>query len=239
MKSGDTCEIFTSKVESAGPSRDWLQFVESPRARNKIKQWFSRERKDEMAEAGKEAIARAIRKQNLPLQRLLTHEVLASVADEQRHHDVDGLYAAVGEGHISAQHVVSRLIALSGGEDGATEDLAEATLPGIEHSRQRRQQGDPGVIVKGMDDVWVKLARCCTPVPGDEIMGFITRGNGVSVHRTDCTNAKSLQRESERFIEVSWASSSNNLFLVQIQVEALDRNRLLSRWATRPTWRTS
>ncbi len=228
LETGDVVEVLTSKAESAGPSRDWLGFVRSPRARNKIKQWFSRERKDEMAESGKEAIARAIRKQNLPLQRLLTHEVLASVADEQRHHDVEGLYAAVGEGHISAQHVVARLIALSGGEDGATEDLAEATLPGPDRARERRHKGDPGVVVKGMDDVWVKLARCCTPVPGDQIMGFITRGNGVSVHRTDCTNATSLQRESERLIEVSWAASSNNLFLVQIQVEALDRNRLLS-----------
>ena len=226
LETGDVVEVLTSKAEGAGPSRDWLGFVRSPRARNKIKHWFSRERKEEMAEAGKEAIARAVRKQNLPLQRLLTHEILASVADEQRLNDVDALYAAVGGGHVSAQHVVSRLLAISGGEEGATEDLAEATMPGP--VRRRRQKGDPGVTVKGMDDVWVKLARCCTPVPGDEIMGFITRGNGVSVHRKDCTNATSLQREPERLIDVSWAPSSNNLFLVQIQVEALDRNRLLS-----------
>ena len=226
LETGDVVEVLTSKAEGAGPSRDWLGFVRSPRARNKIKHWFSRERKEEMAEAGKEAIARAVRKQNLPLQRLLTHEILASVADEQRLNDVDALYAAVGGGHVSAQHVVSRLLAISGGEEGATEDLAEATMPGP--VRRRRQKGDPGVTVKGMDDVWVKLARCCTPVPGDEIMGFITRGNGVSVHRKDCTNATSLQREPERLIDVSWAPRSNNLFLVQIQVEALDRNRLLS-----------
>ncbi|MET4078750.1 bifunctional (p)ppGpp synthetase/guanosine-3',5'-bis(diphosphate) 3'-pyrophosphohydrolase [Janibacter sp. UYMM211] len=227
LETGDVVEVLTSKAEGAGPSRDWLSFVRSPRARNKIRHWFSRERKEEMAEAGKESIARVIRKQNLPLQRLLTHESLASVADELRHPDVDGLYAAVGEGHVSAQHVVSRLIASAGGREGATEDLAEATMPGPIATR-RRSAGDPGVVVKGMDDVWVKLARCCTPVPGDEIMGFITRGNGVSVHRTDCTNAGSLRREAERLIDVEWTSSSNNLFLVQIQVEALDRSRLLS-----------
>ena len=200
--------------------------MRSARARNKIKHWFSKERREEMVDSGKEAIAKVMRKQNLPLQRLLTVESLTSVASELRRQDVDGLYAAVGEGHVSAQHVVSRLIAAAGGEDGATEDLAEATLPGP--TGHRRSGSDPGVIVKDVEDMWVKLAKCCTPVPGDEIMGFITRGNGVSVHRTDCTNAKSLQKESERFIDVEWAPSSSSLFLVQVQVEALDRSALLS-----------
>ncbi|GAA3614586.1 GTP pyrophosphokinase [Marihabitans asiaticum] len=225
LETGDVVEILTSKAEGAGPSRDWLGFVRSPRARNKIRHWFSRERREEMADAGRDAIAKAIRKQNLPLQRLLTHDILASVTDELRHPDVDGLYAAVGEGHVSAQHVVSRLLAAAGGRDGASEDLAEATVP---TPVSRRRTGDPGVIVKGMDDVWVKIARCCTPVPGDDIMGFITRGNGVSVHRRDCTNAGSLEREAERLIDVAWSGSSDNLFMVQIQVEALDRSGLLS-----------
>ncbi|NYF96706.1 RelA/SpoT family protein [Janibacter cremeus] len=226
LDNGDAVEVLTSKAEGAGPSRDWLNFVRSARARNKIKQWFTKERREEMVDSGKEAIAKVVRKQNLPLQRILSVESLTSVASELRRQDVDGLYAAVGEGHVSAQHVVSRLIAAAGGEDGATEDLAEATLPGP--PRHRRSDADPGVVVKGVDDMWVKLAKCCTPVPGDAIMGFITRGNGVSVHRTDCTNAKSLQKESERFIEVEWAPSSSSLFLVQVQVEALDRSALLS-----------
>ena len=226
LENGDAVEILTSKAEGAGPSRDWLKFVRSARARNKIKHWFSRERREEMAEVGKEAIAKVVRKQNMPLHRIVTVESLTAVASELRRQGVDGLYAAVGEGQVSAQHVVERLLAAAGGKDGATEDLAEATLPGP--VERRRRNGDPGVVVKGMDDVWAKLARCCTPVPGDEIMGFITRGEGVSVHRTDCPNAQSLRKESERIIEVEWAPSSSSLFLVQIQVESLDRSGLLS-----------
>lgn len=227
LENGDVVEVLTSKADGAGPSRDWLTFVKSPRARNKIRQWFSKERREEMIEAGKDAIAKAMRKEGLPLTRLLTVETLTGLASELRYQDIDALYAAVGEGHVSAQHVVGRLVASLGGEDGASEDLAEATMPTQSRS-MRRRSGDPGVVVVGAADVWVKLARCCTPVPGDPIMGFITRGNGVSVHRTDCTNAESLLKHSDRLIEVEWAPTSGSVFLVQLQVEALDRNRLLS-----------
>jgi guanosine-3',5'-bis(diphosphate) 3'-pyrophosphohydrolase len=226
LENGDVVEVLTSKADGAGPSRDWLTFVKSPRARNKIKQWFSKERRDEMIESGKEAIAKAMRKEGLPLQRLMSVETLTGLASELRYQDIDALYAAVGEGHVSAQHVVGRLVASLGGEEGASEDLAEATIPS--GRTMRRRSGDPGVVVVGTADVWVKLARCCTPVPGDPIMGFITRGNGVSVHRTDCTNAESLLSQPDRLIEVEWAPSAASVFLVQLQVEALDRNRLLS-----------
>ncbi len=225
LENGDVVEVLTSKADGAGPSRDWLTFVKSPRARNKIRQWFSKERREEMIETGKDAIAKAMRKEGLPLQRLLTVETLTGLASELRHPDIDALYAAVGEGHVSAQHVVGRLVVSLGGEEGASEDLAEATTP---TRSMRRRTGDPGVVVVGTADVWVKLARCCTPVPGDAIMGFITRGNGVSVHRTDCTNAESLLSQPDRMIEVEWAPSAASVFLVQLQVEALDRNRLLS-----------
>ena len=225
LENGDVVEVLTSKADGAGPSRDWLTFVTSPRARNKIKQWFSKERREEMIESGKDAIAKAMRKQNLPLQRLMSVEALTGLASDLRYSDIDALYAAVGEGHISAQHVVSRLVTSIGGEEGANEDLAEATTP---NRSIRRRSGDPGVEVKGMSDVWVKLARCCTPVPGDPIMGFVTRGNGVSVHRADCTNADSLRSQPDRLIDVSWAPSAGTVFLVQLAVEALDRSRLLS-----------
>jgi GTP pyrophosphokinase len=225
LENGDVVEVLTSKADGAGPSRDWLTFVKSPRARNKIKQWFSKERREEMIESGKDAIAKAMRKEGLPLQRLMSVETLTGLASELRYQDIDALYAAVGEGHVSAQHVVGRLVASLGGEEGASEDLAEATTP---TRSMRRRSGDPGVVVVGTADVWVKLARCCTPVPGDPIMGFITRGNGVSVHRTDCTNAESLLSQPDRMIEVEWAPSAASVFLVQLQVEALDRNRLLS-----------
>ena len=227
LENGDAVEVLTSRAEGAGPSRDWLDIVRSPRARNKIRQWFTKERREEMVEAGKDGLARAMRQKNLPLQRLTTVESLTAVAGDLGLKDIESLYAAMGENHVSPQHVVERLVAVAGGEAGATEDLAEATIPRAEPRRPR--DGDPGVTVRGMDDVLVKLARCCTPVPGDSIMGYITRGNGVSVHRTDCTNADSLRSEPDRITEVSWTSSQGgSVFLVQLQVEALDRAGLLS-----------
>jgi guanosine-3',5'-bis(diphosphate) 3'-pyrophosphohydrolase len=229
LDNGDVVEVFTSKAQGAGPSRDWLTFVKSARARNKIKQWFTKERREEAIEQGKDAIARLMRKEGLPLQRLLTHESLAAVADELRHFDVSALYAAVGEGHISAQTVVRRIIDLFGGEDGATEDLAEAIHVTSERERLKRSpRADAGVIVKGVTDVWVKLARCCTPVPGDEILGFVTHGSGVSVHRVDCSNVRNLRDQPDRLVEVEWAPTAQSMFLVAMQVEALDRSRLLS-----------
>ncbi|WP_432511128.1 RelA/SpoT family protein [Kineococcus sp. SYSU DK001] len=230
LDNGDLVEIFTSKADGAAPSRDWLSFVKSPRARNKIKQHFSKERREEAIEEGKDEIARAMRKQHLPLQRLLTHDSLLVVARELNHPDVSALYAAVGERHVSAQHVVDKLIASVGGEAAVEEDLAEATTPG--RNRPSRSSGEAGVVVAGAGDVWVKLAKCCTPVPNDPIVGFVTRGAGVSVHRGDCENVVRLREEPERIVEVQWASAMPSgqarLFLVQIQVEALDRARLLS-----------
>ncbi|GAA5162728.1 RelA/SpoT family protein [Ornithinimicrobium tianjinense] len=224
LSNGDVVEIITSKAEDAGPSRDWLSFVKSARARNKIRQWFTRERREEMVESGKDEIARMLRKQNAPLQRLMSHETLTAVAESLGYKGIDGLYAAVGEGHVSPQHVVSQLLATVGGPDGAEEDLSEAVLP----QRGRVKHSDPGVTVVGTDDVWVKIAKCCTPVPGDPIMGFVTHGRGVSVHRTDCTNAEQLREHPERIIPVAWAPTASSLFLVNLQVEALDRPRLLS-----------
>ncbi|MET9267955.1 bifunctional (p)ppGpp synthetase/guanosine-3',5'-bis(diphosphate) 3'-pyrophosphohydrolase [Amycolatopsis sp. NPDC004079] len=226
LENGEVVEIFTSKAESAGPSRDWLQFAGSPKARAKIRQWFAKERRDEAIDAGKEAITKEIRKVGLPIQRLVSAESMGSVATELRHGDISSLYAAVGEGHTSAKHVVQRLVALLGGVEEAEEELAERATPST--VTRRRGSNDVGVIVKGASDVWAKLARCCTPVPGDEILGFVTRGGGVSVHRTDCTNAEDLRTQPERLVEVEWAPSSSSVFLVAIQVEALDRHRLLS-----------
>lgn len=143
--------------------------------------------------------------------------------------DIDGLYAAVGEGHVSAQHVVDTLVSAMGGEDGAEETLAEGILPTRATSQRRHRTADSGVVVAGMDagDVYVKLARCCTPMPGDPIMGFITRGSGISVHRADCQNVAQLQREPERLVGVAWAERAQSAYLVQVEVEALDRGGLL------------
>lgn len=225
LLSGDVVEIFTSKSPDAGPSQDWLNFVRSPRARAKIKQWFAVGRREESIETGKEMLAKAMRKQNLPLQRLMSADELVKLAGELRYPDVAGLYAAIGDNHISAQSVVEKLTSALSVEDN--ED-AIFELPPTPRSVNRLRSSDSGILVKGDADVLVKLARCCTPVPGDQILGFVTRGTGVSVHRIDCKNVEQLRLEPERLMEVSWAPTSKSLFLVQIQIEALDRSGLLS-----------
>ena len=224
LKSGDVVEVFTSKNPDAGPSQDWLGFVKSTRARNKIRGWFTKERREEAIEQGKEAIARAMRRQNLPLQRLMNQDSFAEVAHQLHYEDVSGLYAAVGEGHVSTQSVLEKVTALVATDDPATGPI---DLPGTMPSREPRS-GDSGVLVRGAADILVKLAKCCTPVPGDDIVGFVTRGSGVSVHRADCVNVKALSSEEDRFVDVSWAPTTKSVFRVQIQVEALDRSGLLS-----------
>ncbi len=229
LDNGDVVEVFTSKAATAAPSLDWLGFVKSPRARSKIRQWFTKERREEAIDRGKEQIARLMRKEGLPLKRLLSHESLMLAAVHFKLADVSALYAAVGEGNLSAQAVVRRVIDLHGGDEGAAEDLAEGvTITGTRGRTKTSSGGDSGVVVQGVDDVWVKLAKCCTPVPPDPILGFVTKGGGVSVHRRDCTNASSLERQPERLLPVEWAPTSQSTFLVNIQVEALDRARLLS-----------
>jgi GTP pyrophosphokinase len=224
LNSGDSVEVFTSKNPDAAPSQDWLNFVKSTRARNKIRAWFTRERRDEAIEQGKDAIARAMRKQNMPLQKLMSQDAVAEVASQLRYDDVSALYAAVGEGHVSTQSVLEKIVA-SLHTEPETEDDFEFTP---KMRTRALKNSDSGVLVRGAPDILVKLARCCTPVPGDEIVGFVTRGAGVSVHRSDCHNVASLLGEPERIIEVDWAPSSKSVFMVQIQVEALDRAGLLS-----------
>ncbi|UAL31905.1 bifunctional (p)ppGpp synthetase/guanosine-3',5'-bis(diphosphate) 3'-pyrophosphohydrolase [Nocardioides rotundus] len=227
---GDVVEVFTSKNPAAGPSRDWLTFVRSPRARSKIRQWFSKERREEAIERGKEQIARLMRKEGVGMKRVLTHESLSLAAEYFHLADVSGLYAAVGENNISAQAVVRKVIDINGGAEAVAEDLAEGVSITGRGAKRRvnRGSGDAGVIVKGAPDVWVKLARCCTPVPPDPILGFVTKGGGVSVHQVDCTNADNLRSQPEKLLEVEWAPTSKSTFLVNIQVEAIDRTRLLS-----------
>ncbi|EOM75887.1 RelA/SpoT family protein [Rhodococcus rhodnii] len=227
LENGEVVEVFTSKAANAGPSRDWQSFVVSPRAKTKIRQWFAKERREEAVEAGKDAITKEVRRVGLPLQRLMNAESMTAVAHELRYADVSMLYSAVGENQVSAHHVVQRLVAHFGGVGGVEEELAERSTPSTVPMRPRAT-GDSGVLVPGAEGTVAKLAKCCTPVPGDEIMGFVTRVGAVSVHRTDCTNAADLQSKSERIIDVEWAPSPSSVFLVAIQIEALDRHRLLS-----------
>ncbi|WP_111765180.1 RelA/SpoT family protein [Nakamurella deserti] len=226
LDNGQIIEIFTSKAPTAGPSRDWLNFVVSSRAKNKIRQYFAKERRDEAIEVGKEAITKAIRRAGLPVQRMISHDSLAAVAHDLGYKDIAALYAAVGENHIVASTVVSKVVSLQGGVEEAGEAIAERAP--ARHRPMQRPSGDAGVLVHGVSDLQVKLARCCTPVPGDPILGYITKGGAVSVHRTDCTNAEFLRNEQERLIPVGWDPHASSVFLVAIQVEALDRHRLLS-----------
>ncbi|MFB7250710.1 RelA/SpoT family protein [Microbacterium sp. NPDC056234] len=223
LTSGDVVEVFTSKNPDAGPSQDWLGFVKSTRARNKIRGWFTKERREEAIEQGKEAIARAMRRQNLPLQRLMSQESFSELARQLHYEDVSALYAAVGEGHVSTQSVIEKVTALVAAEETSTGAITIPVVP----SREPRA-GDSGVLVRGASDILVKLAKCCTPVPGDAIVGFVTRGSGVSVHRTDCVNVRALSADEQRFVDVEWGPTSKSVFRVQIQVEALDRSGLLS-----------
>ena len=225
LETGDTVEILTSKSDTQGPSRDWLNFVKSPRARNKIRQWFSKERRSEMIDEGRNELMRYMRKRNLPTQTLMGMEALLGVAQDLNLSNVDTLFAALGDGQVSAQNVVSHLVK-DAGEGEVEEDIGQSLLP----SRQTRSKhsSTADIAVKGVSDVWVKLAKCCTPVPGDAITGFITRRSGVSVHREDCVNAQHLRKtHPERMVAVSWTGNSGT-FLVKIQVEALDRGHLLT-----------
>jgi GTP pyrophosphokinase len=223
LSSGDTIEVFTSKVEGAGPSRDWLKVVATPRARNKIRQWFSRSRREEAIENGREDLVRYMRREGLPVQKLTTSPVLVAVAEALHYADLDSLHAAIGEGHVSAHTVAQRVSReLHGGEQ-------EEQLPStVRRPARRRAGGKVGVHVEGLDDVMVRLSRCCTPVPGDNIVGFVTAGRGVSVHRSDCANAVALSsRMGDRQIEVEWDGGPAGMFVCSIEVEALDRARLL------------
>ena len=227
LSSADTVEIFTSKAPTAGPSRDWLGMVASSRARTKIRQWFSRERREDAIEVGREELIKELRREGLPVQKLTSDHALTDVAATMNYADLDALHAAIGDNRVSARAVAQRILRdLRGG-------AYEAQLPVT--ARQQPTAPKPGrgsavgVYVEGLDDLMVRLSRCCTPVPGDEIIGFVTRGRGVSVHRADCANAASLaSRSRERLIEVEWDHRSSGVFVATIEVVAIDRSRLLT-----------
>ncbi len=226
LASGDTVEIFTSKVETAAPSQDWLGFVASHRAQNKIRQWFSRERRVDMIEAGRDDLIDEFRREGLPTQKIWHSTELSDVITDFHYVDLDTFLAAIGEHHVSARSVAQRVgRALRGGGDV---DLEPTTVLSPRRSK-RSQDGAVGIHVEGLDDVLVRVAVCCTPVPGDAILGFVTRGRGVSVHRIDCSNATALAAEqATRMIDVDWDGESRQAhFVAGVEVRALDRSRLL------------
>ena len=234
LTSGDTVEILTSKVDEAGPSQDWLRFVATHRAASKIKQWFSRERREDAIDSGRESLVNALRKLGLPAQKLLKGPLLAETAEVLNYQDGDSLYAAIGEGHVTAKAVAGRIEGLLEKNKPDEQETLPGTLPTHRErqvgrgGKRRGRGGEAGVVVEGIDDVMIRLAKCCTPVPPDEIMGFVTRGRGVSVHRDDCANAVSLAAgHANRLIDVEWDDDSTGTFIAAIEVKAFDRTRLL------------
>lgn len=231
LNNGDKVEIFTSKDQNAGPSKDWLSFVASPRAKAKIRAWFAKEQREEAAEKGRDLLVAEVQRGGVPLQRMMTPENMRAIAAELRYPDIEAMYTAIGRSEVSAQHVVKVLNEHFGPDEDDDEILISSprVTSRIANTPQEGRGDGSGILVQGQADFSAKLAKCCTPVPGDQIFGFVTKGGGVSVHRTDCTNSEKLHLEPERIIEVSWASSFHNaVFMVTIQIEGLDRNGLLA-----------
>ena len=224
LSSGDTVEIFTSKVAGAGPSRDWLGFVATRSAQSRIRQWFSRERREDALESGRDSLIKAMRRAALPVQKILGGDAIVTVAEQLKFASADAMYTSIGEHHTSPESVASRIEALVRVPDVTREEVVSTP-----HLTATRRRGRPaGVHVEGYDDMLVRMARCCTPVPGDAIIGFVTRGRGVSVHRTDCANASSLAgAQAERIVDVDWDSDAAGHFVALVEVKALDRPRLL------------
>ncbi len=221
LESGDIVEIITSKSLEAGPSRDWLGFVRTSRAKSKIKAWFLKERREQATTEGREQVMGLLRKEGLGLGASEREQLLADLAGEFNRRDVDALLAAVGQGDISAASIVNRIVRAVRPEVDE-EDLLAPVRP------RRYSSAGPGIIVEGMGDMLVRIARCCAPVPGDPIVGFVTVGRGVSVHRADCTNIASLAGDaSDRMVEVAWTPDRVGTFTIWVQVEALDRTKLL------------
>ncbi len=225
LQSGDIVEILTSKTPQ-GPSRDWLQFVASPGARTKIRQWFKRERREDFEHIGREALLEAFRKQGLPAQRLISSEVLAEVMRETGHAKKEDFFSAVGSGKISPHHVVTRVV-----QSLDRSPQAVSGIVPVPETVSRAARGAPsdqlGIHIDGLTDVAIRIPQCCRPVPGDEVVGYISLGRGVTVHRRDCPNLKALEKNPERLIPVRWDTRAKAPVRVEIQVEAYDRNHLL------------
>src|SRR5213080_4824355 len=223
LKSGDFVEILTTK-SGRGPSRDWLSLAASSRARNKIRQWFSRETREETEQKGRETLESALKRQNLPYKKLQGSSVLAQVIRETGFKKAEDFYLALGSGKLQATQIVNKVIQRLKTEQVAEEEAVPLKAPKARHAVS---SDNFGINVRGVDDVLVRLARCCTPVPGDKIVGYVSLGMGITIHRDDCSNVKALRRNPERFTKVSWDGGATQSFRVQIAVDSWDRPRLL------------
>ena len=223
LKSGDFVEILTTKA-GRGPSRDWMSLAASSRARNKIRQWFSRETREETEAKGRESLESALKKQNLPYKKLQGSSVLAQVIRETGFKKAEDFYLALGSGKLAAGQIVNKVIQRLKTDEVAHEEAVPLKAPKARHAIS---SDNFGISVRGIDDVLVRLAKCCTPLPGDEIVGYVSLGKGITIHREDCSNVKALKRNPERFTNVSWDGGATQSFRVQISVDSWDRPRLL------------
>jgi guanosine-3',5'-bis(diphosphate) 3'-pyrophosphohydrolase len=223
LQTGDFVEILTSKQAGRGPSRDWLSLAASSRARNKIRQWFTRETREETEQRGRESLETNLKQHNLPYKKLAGSQLLAQVIREMGFKKAEDFYLALGSGKLQVGQVVNKLLQRLKTEEG----VAEEPAPAKPKAREAVSSENFGIVVPGVQDVLVRLAKCCTPVPGDEIAGYISLGKGITIHRQDCPNVKSLMRNPERFTAVEWDGGASQSFRVQIAVVSWDRPRLL------------
>jgi GTP pyrophosphokinase len=229
LRSGDIVEILTAKRER-GPSRDWLAMVKTTRARNKIRAWFNSESREDTEHTGREVLQEQLKKQGLPAQKISGSALLADVIREMGFRKADDFYIALGAAKISTKTVVNKIMQrLKQGEAADGEASAATDLLKVGRSRRRptSSSGQYGIRVKGVDDVMLRLAKCCRPVPGDEIVGYISLGRGITIHREDCPNTALLRKAPERFTDVYWEGDRATAFVVEIQIDAWDRHRLL------------
>ncbi len=221
LHSGDFVEILTSKA-GRGPSRDWMTLARSTRARNKIRQWFTRETREDTEQKGRDALEQALKAQKLPYRKIAGSAVLAQVIRETGFKKAEDFYLALGSGKLGVGQIVKKVLTRL-----KTTEVAEEEVVPLKPKALTAASGDIGITVQGLEDVLVRLAKCCTPVPSDQVVGYISLGKGITIHREDCPNVKTLMRNPERFTEVSWDGGSTKSFYVQIAVDAWDRSRLL------------
>jgi GTP diphosphokinase / guanosine-3',5'-bis(diphosphate) 3'-diphosphatase len=228
LRSGDIVEVLTAK-QNRGPSRDWLKLVRTSRARNKIRAWFKEERRDDAERRGREGLEEALRTRGIPMQKVSGSALLADVFREMGYRKATEFYIALGQGKVSTKTVANKLIQRLKQGEAVAED--PTSLPtdrrGEDRARRTKDASNYGIAVKGADNVAVRLAKCCRPVPGDSIAGYVSLGRGITIHRTDCRNLKALKRAPERFVEVSWEGENEASFRVELQIDAYDRTRLL------------
>jgi GTP diphosphokinase / guanosine-3',5'-bis(diphosphate) 3'-diphosphatase len=227
LRSGDIVEVLTAK-QGRGPSRDWLKLVRTTRARNKIAAWFKREGREDAEHEGRDQLAQAFKKRGLPYPKIAGSPLLVDVIREMGFRKADDFYIALGQSKISTKVVTNKVMQRLKRGEAVEEEPAEGLIKGTDDARRRTHEATSfGIKVKGVEDVAVRLAKCCRPVPGDEIVGYVSLGRGITVHREDCRNVVALKKAPERFTEVNWDGDNESSYRVELQVDAWDRTRLL------------